>query len=108
MVVMGLREPTYEDVQRAAARIGPHVKSTPVLPSDTYSAFLKLENLQVTGAYKVRGALNALMLQLERGDRRSVIAASAGNHSAGMAWAARLLDLQATAVVPCTAPLAKI
>ena len=69
---------------------------------------MKLENLQHTGAYKVRGALNALAMQVGRGDRRSVVAASAGNHSAGMAYAARCLGLRAIAVVPESAPQSKI
>ena len=66
------------------------------------------ENLQHTGAYKVRGALNALAMQVGRGDRRPVVAASAGNHSAGMAYAARCLGLRAIAVVPESAPQSKI
>jgi len=56
----------------------------------------------------VRGAYNALAKQVERGDLRPVVAASAGNHAAGMAWACRRLGLRATAVVPDTAPETKI
>jgi len=71
-------------------------------------AWLKLENLQYTGAYKVRGALNALLIQREIGDYRPIVAASAGNHGAGVAWAARQLGLQAIIAVPKNAPRNKI
>ena len=103
-----MRVPTHRDVRRATVRIHKHLDPTPVLRSGRLNAHLKLENLQVTGAYKVRGALNALSIQVERGDHRPVVAASAGNHSAGMAWAADRLGLSCTAVVPSSAPRAKI
>jgi len=64
--------------------------------------------MQHTGAYKVRGALNALLCQAARGDRRPVVAASAGNHAAGVAYAARVVGLEAVTVVPCSAPVTKI
>jgi threonine dehydratase len=68
--------------------------------------WLALESLQVTGSFKVRGALLALSLLAERG-RREVIVASAGNHGAGVAYAANILGMGATVVVPKTAPEAK-
>jgi threonine dehydratase len=104
----GARPPAVLDVVRAAARIAPHLAPTPIVRAGPRSAWLKLENLQVTGAYKVRGALNALAAQLERGDGRPVVAASAGNHALGVAWAARRLGLRACVVVPSTAPQTKI
>ena len=81
---------------------------TPVLVSERLGGWLKLESLQVTGAYKVRGAFNALAARVGRGDRRPVFAASAGNHGLGVAWAARRLGLAATVVVPADAPVTKI
>ena len=105
---MGLKCPTVTDVVAAQARVGQHLRTTPNIWSAERGGFLKLENLQLTGAYKVRGALNALCSQLERGDLRPVVAASAGNHSAGMAWAAKHLGLRSTAVVPQNAPASKI
>jgi threonine dehydratase len=105
---MGMKRPLYTDVIRAALRLEPYLKPTPTMRSDGLPSLLKLENLQVTGAYKVRGALNALLAQMERDDHRPLITASAGNHSAGLAWAARRLGLTATAVVPVTAPQAKV
>jgi threonine dehydratase len=92
----------------AAARIGQVFPPTPLVRSERLGAWLKLENLQTTGAYKVRGALNALAAQCARGDRRAVYAASAGNHGLGVAWAARHLGLAATVVVPHDAPTVKV
>ena len=100
--------PTRRDVEQAAERLQPWVRQTPLVHSRHRRAWLKLENLQITGAFKVRGALNALLLQRERGDERPVMAASAGNHGAGIAWAAQQLGLRATVVVPHTAPESKI
>lgn len=96
------------DVRRAAARIAEHLTETPTQFSPRWRAWLKLENLQETGSYKVRGALNALTAQVERGDHRALMAASAGNHGAGVAWAAARLGLRATLVVPVDAPRCKI
>jgi threonine dehydratase len=76
--------------------------------SRTLGGFLKLDNLQITGAFKVRGALNALAAQLERGDHRPVVAASSGNHAQGVAWASRYFGVKACVVVPEVAPQAKI
>jgi len=103
-----MKLPSYSDVIRAAMRLEPYLKPTPMVYSGGRASLLKLENEQVTGAYKVRGALNALLAQVERGDHRPLVAASAGNHSAGLGWAARRLGLSATAVVPTTAPEEKV
>jgi threonine dehydratase len=92
----------------AEARIRGALAPTPALWSAGHGAFLKLESLQVTGAYKVRGAYNAIAAQVERGDRRPVVAASAGNHGLGVAWAARALGLAAIVVVPREAPATKV
>jgi threonine dehydratase len=99
--------PTAADVYRAQARIGRILAPTPVVFSPSRRAHLKLENLQATGAYKVRGALNAAIAQIERGDRRPLVAASAGNHAQGVAWAADRLGLRACVVVPQGAPESK-
>ena len=95
-------------VQQAHARIRPWILRTPLIRSTHRGAWLKLENLQHTGAYKIRGALNALLIQKEAGDSRPVVAASAGNHGAGVAWAAHKLGLQAIVAVPKNAPKSKI
>ncbi len=104
----GLATVTWEDVQEAQVRLRSVLPRTPTVYSRHRSAWLKLECLQPTGSYKVRGALNALTAQARRGDRRPVVVASAGNHGAGVAWAARHLGLRAVVVVPCHAPANKV
>jgi threonine dehydratase len=95
--------PTRNDVLAAAERIRPHLQPTPLVGSDGFS--LKLENLQPTGSFKIRGALAALTA-LEPGER--VVTASAGNHGLAVAWAAERLGFEATIVVAETASPAKI
>ena len=70
--------------------------------------FLKLENLQMTGSFKVRGALNRMLLLTDSESAAGVIAASAGNHAQGVAYAALRLGIPACIVMPETAPLAKV
>jgi threonine dehydratase len=89
--------PTRADVEAAAERIRPYLRPTPLV------AGLKLEVLQPTGSFKVRGALNAL-LQADG----PVVTASAGNFGLGIAWAAQLLGRRATVVVAETASPAKV
>lgn len=98
--------PTATDVRAAAERIAPHARRTPVMRTevDGRPLTLKLEQLQLTGAFKLRGALNALLGGPET-DR--VITASGGNHGLGVATAARLLGVRATVYVPETVPEAK-
>ena len=96
------------DVLAAQARLRRYLTPTPVHYAERFGVWLKLENLQRTGSYKVRGALNALLAGLERGDERAVICASAGNHAQGVAWAAHRLGVQAITVMPHGAPQTKI
>lgn len=105
--------PTLAEVRRAARVIAEGVRRTPLEPShalgDRFGApvYLKLESLQRTGSFKLRGALNALE-SLAVGERRGgVVTASAGNHGLGVALAARLLGIPATIFVPIAAPEAK-
>ncbi|HET8673780.1 MAG TPA: threonine ammonia-lyase [Thermoleophilaceae bacterium] len=102
------------DVRAAAERLAGKARRTPLLPAGELSrrvgarTLLKAENLQLTGSFKVRGALNKLS-QLSDAERAAgVVAASAGNHAQGLAFAARELGIAATAVMPDGAPLAKI
>lgn len=102
------------DVVAAARAIAPFIRRTPLERSEALSAlagcdvYLKLEDLQHTGAFKLRGALNKL-LALEPAVRsRGVLTASAGNHGQGVAYAARILDVPATIVLPESVPLAKL
>jgi threonine dehydratase len=95
------------DIAAAAQRIAPYVRTTPVLTTvvgDRPVTF-KLEHLQLTGSFKVRGALNAMLRRPDRG--RPVVTASGGNHGLGVATAASLLKVPATVYVPETVPAAK-
>ena len=103
-----------EDVQAAAARLAGRVHLTPCWESRTFSelcgglVWLKYENLQRTGSYKIRGALNRILTLPATARERGVIAASAGNHGQGVAVAAALSGVAATIVMPRQAPLAKV
>ncbi|WP_255407558.1 MULTISPECIES: threonine dehydratase [Luteimonas] len=99
---------TASDVLAAQARLRRYLDVTPMHYAERFGCWLKLENLQRTGSYKVRGALNALLAARERGDDRMVITASAGNHAQGMAWAAYRLGVPAITVMPRSAPETKI
>ncbi|MBV9249752.1 MAG: pyridoxal-phosphate dependent enzyme, partial [Acetobacteraceae bacterium] len=105
---------TLEDVQTAAERIAGRVLHTPTLPSDAVSraaganVVLKLDNFQVTGAFKERGAANRLALLSETERQRGVIAMSAGNHAQAVARHAHLLGIAATIVMPHFTPATKV
>jgi len=99
---------TVADVLAAQARLRRYLPETPLHYAERFGVWLKLENLQRTGSYKARGALNALLAAYERGDRRPVICASAGNHAQGVAWAAYRLGMPAITVMPHGAPATKI
>ncbi|MDF3070298.1 MAG: L-threonine ammonia-lyase [Polyangiaceae bacterium] len=105
---------TYDDVQRAQARISGRVRRTPLSESAALSrlagcqVFLKLENLQFTGSFKERGAASRL-LSLDDAERaRGVITASAGNHAQAVALHASRLGVVATVVMPEATPLVKV
>ena len=97
-----------DSVEAAHRSLSAVLAPTPLVFSKSRRAALKLENLQATGAYKVRGAFNAVATQIKRGDRRPLVAASAGNHGQGVAWAARHFGLSACIVVPSAAPETKV
>jgi threonine dehydratase len=96
------------DVFAAQARLRPYLGATPLHYAERFGCWLKLENLQRTGSYKVRGAMNALLAARERGDTRPVIAASAGNHAQGLAWAGYRLRMPVITVMPRGAPQTKV
>jgi threo-3-hydroxy-L-aspartate ammonia-lyase len=91
-----------EQVRQAAERIRTHVRRTPVLTTDLDPNLrLKPESFQVTGAFKPRGAFNAILSMLERGERPpGVIAVSSGNHAQGLALAAATAGLPALILIP--------
>ncbi len=103
-----------EDITDAAAALGPYVQRTPLLRAGALGQmagvelWLKAENLQRTGSFKVRGAFNRIRLLSPEERRCGVVAASAGNHAQGVALAARELGVRATVVMPEAAPLVKV
>jgi threonine dehydratase len=105
---------TLADIEAAAARIAGAVVRTPTMLSRILSErtgatiYVKFENLQHTGAYKERGALNKLLLMEEDRRSRGVIAASAGNHSQAVAFHASRLGVPATIVMPASTPTIKV
>jgi threonine dehydratase len=105
---------TYADVEAAAARLAGHAHRTPVLTSSTADAmtgaklFFKPENLQRMGAFKFRGAYNAIAKLDAAARARGVLAFSSGNHAQAIALAGRLLGVGATIVMPSDAPAIKL
>jgi threonine dehydratase len=108
-----MQEPSWEEAQRARERVARHLHRTPLVSSETLSLltghriFLKLENLQKTGSFKPRGALHHMASLPPEVQRRGVVSISAGNHAQGVAYAAKVLGIRATVVMPETASRAK-
>ncbi|MEM5341998.1 threo-3-hydroxy-L-aspartate ammonia-lyase [Paraburkholderia azotifigens] len=106
--------PTYDDVVAASKRLEGVAHRTPVLTSRTVNelfgaeVFFKCENLQRMGAFKFRGAFNALSRFDEQQRRHGVVAFSSGNHAQAVALSARLLGMPATIVMPQDAPQMKV
>ena len=105
---------TFDSIKAAAERLHGHIERTPMRRSRTLSditgadVWVKFENLQFTAAYKERGALNKLLQLTEAEKKRGVIAASAGNHSQGLAYHAARLGIPVTIVMPRTTPFVKV
>jgi threonine dehydratase len=106
--------PTFEDVRAAAQRLHGHAHRTPVLRSATLDqqlgaqVFFKCENFQRMGAFKFRGAFNALAQFTPEQKRAGVVAYSSGNHAQAIALSARMLGLPATLIMPHDASPAKL
>lgn len=105
---------TLEDIKKAGGKLTGVTSVTPVIYSDTISeiigtnAFFKLENLQKTGSFKVRGAYNKISSLNEKEREKGVIAVSAGNHAQGVAYAASMFGMKATVVMPESVPKNKV
>lgn len=103
-----------KDVQEAHAKLRPYLKPSPLLfnpwLSDTMdcNVYLKLENMQPIGSFKIRGATYKISCLSENERKKGVIAASAGNHAQGVAWGSKQLGVNATIVMPVGAPLVKV
>jgi len=106
-------DPTFEDVLAAAERIRGHVHRTPVMTSEAIDRIagaglhFKCENLQKVGAFKARGATNAVLLLDEDSAQRGVATHSSGNHAAALAYAASIRGIPAHVVMPSSAPPVK-
>jgi len=104
----------YADIEAAAARLAGVAHRTPVVTSSQFDArcgchaFFKCENLQRMGAFKFRGAYNALSILSPGEKRRGVVAFSSGNHAQAVALAGKLLGVRATIVMPADAPAVKV
>lgn len=109
-----MSEVSYKKITEARARIAGLVQTTPVLPSVLLEnetgrkISLKLENLNISGSFKIRGASNALLSASREVLQNGVLAASAGNHAQGVATVSRLLGVKATIFMPERTPLIKI
>jgi len=106
--------PTIVDVEAARERLDGIARVTPVYPSETFSllagrdVYLKAENLQRTGAFKIRGAYNRISTMTGAERAAGVVAASAGNHGQAVAWAARETEVSARVYMPQDSPMAKV
>lgn len=106
--------PTIQDIREAQERLRPHIKHTPLLRAEKIEKvvgcqlYLKPETLQITGAFKIRGALNKALSLPREEIANGLIATSSGNHAQGIAYAARMLGVKAILVVPVTTPKIKI
>jgi threonine dehydratase len=105
---------TLADIEVARERLRGVARETPLYPTETFSrlagrkVFLKAENLQRTGSFKIRGAYNTIATLGEPERAAGVVAASAGNHGQAVAWAAREAGISATIFMPQDAPMAKV
>src|SRR3954468_1505766 len=105
---------TYEDVAAAHERVKPHAVRTPVLTSTAIDervgarVFFKCENLQNMGAFKFRGAFNALSQLSAEEKKRGVLAYSSGNHAQAVALAGKMLGIKTVIVMPADAPKVKL
>lgn len=106
--------PTIQDIREAQERLKPHIKHTPLLRGEKMEkalgcqVYLKPETLQITGAFKIRGALNKSLSLPKEEIANGIIATSSGNHAQGLAYAARMLGVKAILVLPVTTPKIKI
>ncbi|NOX38818.1 MAG: pyridoxal-phosphate dependent enzyme [Calditrichaeota bacterium] len=109
-----MQVPDWEDIRQAAKRIAPFVKRTPVFTSETLNRltgahlFFKCENFQKVGAFKFRGACNAVFSLNDSEARKGVCTHSSGNHAAALSLAARLRGIPAYVVMPENSPRVKV
>ncbi|MDD6483795.1 MAG: threonine ammonia-lyase [Clostridiales bacterium] len=103
-----------QEIEKAVARLRPTIHRTKIEKSTTFSAmsgaevYLKFENQQKTGSFKIRGASNKIAALVERGEIKMGVASSAGNHAQGVAYASHVHGIPATIVMPKSTPIAKV
>ena len=103
-----------EEIYKAKENISPIIKETPLIKSDFYSSehgcdiYIKPENMQITGSFKIRGAYNKICNLSDEEMKNGVIASSAGNHAQGVAFSAQKRDVKSTIVMPNITPLLKV
>lgn len=103
-----------KEIELAAKRLEPTIHRTKIESSKTFSdmtggeIYLKFENQQKTGSFKIRGASNKIAALVERGEISSAVASSAGNHAQGVAYASHVYGIPATIVMPKSTPIAKV
>lgn len=103
-----------DDIKAASERLAPYVKRTPILRTEKLDddlgceVYFKPECLQKTGSFKIRGATNKILSLTQEEKDRGIIASSSGNHAQGVAYAAGLLGIKATIVLPTNAPQVKV
>jgi threonine dehydratase len=109
-----LEHPTLRDIHQARERLKPHIHHTPLLRAEKMETtlgcevYLKPETLQITGSFKIRGALNKALSMPREAIANGIIATSSGNHAQGLAYAARMLGVKALLVVPATTAKIKV
>ena len=105
---------SLQDIKQASERIAPYVKRTPILRAEKLddllgcTTYLKPECLQLTGSFKIRGATNKILSMTDEERAKGIIASSSGNHAQGVAFAAKMLGIKATIVLPTNAPQVKV
>jgi len=105
---------TLSSIEEAKNRLKPIVQKTPLTYAPVLSAvskadiYLKKENLQLTGSFKIRGAFNKIAILGDEERNRGVVAASAGNHAQGVAYSAKYFKIEATIIMPEATPLTKV
>lgn len=105
---------SLSNIRKARERITGKVRRTPLLRMDKLDAlvgaevYVKPENLQLTGSFKIRGAMNKILSLTDEERSKGIIASSSGNHAQGVAYAAKMLGVKATLVLPENAPLSKV
>ncbi|MEH0074691.1 threonine/serine dehydratase [Pannonibacter sp. Pt2] len=106
--------PTLQDIHDARERVKPHIRHTPLLRADKIEKrlgcelHLKPETLQVTGAFKIRGALNKVLSLPREETAKGLISSSSGNHAQALAYVAKMLGVKVVLVLPVTTPKLKI